>query len=76
MRLQELKERITSLTQDVEFTYAGSDYLVIPYNQNKFVMVKTPDQKDIQCDSFDMLASVPFFDGKSLTEDINEVELI
>jgi len=76
MKLDDLTSRITSLTQDVEFTYNGKDYLVIPFNQKKFILVETPDKKDIECSSIDMLLNTPFFDGKPLTKIIDFVELI
>ena len=75
MKLHDLKERISSLTQDVEFSHNGKDYLVIPFNARKFIMVETPDQKSIECNSIDMLFCFPFFDGKALRDIMNDVNL-
>ncbi len=76
MKSEDLVGRITSLSDDIEFTCNGKDYLIIPYSQKKFLLVETPGHRDIECTSIEMLLSVPFFDGKSLREVMDDVELL
>ena len=77
MKLHDLKERISSLTQDVEFSHNSMTYLVVPYNAKKYVLL-SEDRfgKELECNSIDMLFCFPFFDGKALRDIMNDVNLI
>lgn len=73
MNAADLKDWIMSLTQDIEFYYNGVHCLINPYNHHKFYM----GYKDIDkyYTDIDDLMSDPVFEGKSLNEIAEQIEL-
>nr|DAD89758.1 MAG TPA: hypothetical protein [Siphoviridae sp. ctWDo30] len=74
MKAQELRKWIDSLTDDIEFSYAGKHGSICPISRAEIYLSygdATHDAKTI-----DDAMSVPFFNGKSLNEISDKMELL
>ncbi|MEL7609733.1 MAG: hypothetical protein AAGU74_09525 [Bacillota bacterium] len=70
MSIEQLKEQVFGLTQDVSFVYNGKNGLVMPYSRNKIILCY--GDSDIECTSPEMAMTYPFFDGQSLAAIANK----
>lgn len=66
MKQDKLKNKILSLTQDIEFEYNGKHGAICPFNEHNIHIGFDGD--DVECKSIDEAMSSKVFDGKSLSE--------
>lgn len=71
MKAIELKAVIASLAQDIDFEYRGKRGSICPFSHSDISL--SYDGKEITIESVDAAMSVPFVDGKSLTEVCEEL---
>lgn len=70
---EQVKNEILSLTYDVQFGYNGVDGLVMPYSRNSFDVCYKDVEKHY--DDIDELMNDKIFDGKSLNEISEYIEI-
>lgn len=70
----DIKTRIASLTDDIQFCYNGNSCFINPYNKYRFELSYV-DIDRVYTD-IDDLMSDPIFDGKPLDEIAGEIELL
>ncbi len=73
MKLNELKDLILSLTQDVTFEYDGIYACINPWNQNKLEVGYGDKVKTYS--NIDDLLKDKFYNGKSLEEILDELDI-
>ena len=74
MKAQELKKWIDSLTDDIEFSYEGTHGSICPISRAEIYLSYGDTTYDAK--SIDDAMGAPFFNGKSLNEISDTMELI
>lgn len=72
MTAKQIKDRINEICTIFEFDYKGKNCAVDPFSKSSFVMWY--GDNDYIAHSIDDVMSVKLFDGKSLTEIVDEIE--
>lgn len=73
MKSNDLKNLILSLSKDIVFTYNNKNVCIIPFNKNKFEVGFGDKVRGFT--NIEELMGNNFFDGKSLNEISNIIEL-
>lgn len=74
MNVQDLKDWILSLAQDIEFEYAGHHGVVSPWNKHSFTLCYNGASKDYN--DIDKLMSDATFNGLSLNQIAGELRFV
>lgn len=75
--IQELKEYLLSLVNDVEFTWKGMHGLIIPFSRQKYILsFHDPDDTGTEFNNIDALLNAPYLDGQSITDVCEEIFFI
>ncbi|MCD8055316.1 MAG: hypothetical protein LUE25_01145 [Clostridiales bacterium] len=73
MTAEMIKNRISEICSHFLFTYNGKNCGVDPFSQNDFDMWYGDDYH--HADSIENVMNVPLFDGKTLTDIANKIEI-
>lgn len=73
MKRHDLMELISSLEQDVEFSYNGVFGTICPFSRDDISL--TYNGKTVDVDSVEKAMSEPFIDGRSLSDLCEELEI-
>ena len=74
MNVKELKKRILYLTQDIEFEHGGKEYVIVPFNRNRFVL--GGGNESVECTSIEAVMDTPFFGCKTLSQIVKQIKLM
>ncbi len=73
MNAKSIKNLILSLTQDIEFSYNNVDGSIIPLSRDNISMSYGDANKNYK--DVDTLLNDPFFNGKSLSDIVSDIEI-
>lgn len=74
MKAEKIKNRISEICSHFTFIYQGKDCGVDPFSHNHFDMWFGDTDKTVN--NIDDVMNSPFFDGKSLSEICEDIEVI
>lgn len=72
--VEEIRDRIAEICCLFGFDYKGKRYCVEPYSSTEFELWF--DDETMTVDSIDKVMSTPFVDGKSISEVVDEIDIV
>lgn len=73
MKASDLRDWISSLTQDIDFSYQGKDGSICPISSTDISLCYDGSAVDVQ--SVDAAMTTPFIDGKSLNALCDQLDI-
>ena len=76
MTLEELRQTIFAMTDDIEFLWHGKKGLIIPFGPKKFVLGYSEDDTGREFHDVQALLNEPYFDGRTLVDIVEEADFL
>lgn len=75
--VDELRDYLLSLVNDVEFTWRGVHGLIIPFSKDRYALsYHDPDDPGTEFRSVDALLTAPYLDGRAISDVCGEIDFL